>query len=121
MTETRNETRIIVNEDVPMVTIIREFDASPDKVFRAHADPELVARWNGPDSVKMAIDHFDCRTGGSYRFVHTRADDSLGDDFEAWFHGSFHDVVPNELIVQTFTWEGMPEGVALEKLRFEDL
>ena len=23
--------------------------------------------------------------------------------------------------MQTFTWEGMPEGVALETLRFEDL
>ena len=24
-------------------------------------------------------------------------------------------------IVQTFTWEGVPDGVALETLRFEDL
>ena len=28
---------------------------------------------------------------------------------------------PNELIVQTFTFEGMPDGVALEKLVLEDL
>ena len=27
----------------------------------------------------------------------------------------------NELIVQTFTFEGLPDGVALEKLRFEDV
>ena len=28
---------------------------------------------------------------------------------------------PDELIVQTFTFEGFPDGVALEKLVFEDL
>jgi uncharacterized protein YndB with AHSA1/START domain len=40
---------------------------------------------------------------------------------EFWFHGSFHEVRENELIVQTFTWEGMPDGVALEKVRLTDL
>ena len=29
---------------VPAVTIVREFDATPDKVFRAHVDPELAKR-----------------------------------------------------------------------------
>ena len=59
--------------------------------------------------------HFDCRTGGSYRYVHRRDGEEYG------FHGCFHEVRPNELIVQTFTFEGMPDGVALEKLVFEDL
>ena len=40
---------------------------------------------------------------------------------EYGFHGSFHEVRPDELIVQTFTYEGMPESVALEKVVFEDL
>jgi uncharacterized protein YndB with AHSA1/START domain len=63
----------------------------------------------------MRIDHFDCRTGGSYRYVHV----SDGDEFG--FHGSFHEVRPSELIVQTFTFEGEPDGVALERMVFEDL
>jgi uncharacterized protein YndB with AHSA1/START domain len=63
----------------------------------------------------MRIDHFDCRTGGSYRYIHTRGEDEFG------FHGCFHEVRPSELIVQTFTFEGMPDGVALERLVFEDL
>ena len=41
-------------------------------------------------------------------------------DFETSFHGCFHTVRP-ERIVQTFTWEGEPDGVALETLTFEDL
>lgn len=40
---------------------------------------------------------------------------------EYGFRGCFHEVRPCELIVQTFTFEGMPDGVALERLRFEDV
>ena len=112
---TTNETQIIVETEVPMVRIIREFDAPPEKVYRAHTDPELFTQWNGPDSLSTRLDHFDCRTGGAYRYTMTR------DDFEAGFHGSFHDVIPNELIVQTFTPDGAPDLVILEKHRFEDL
>ena len=110
-----NETQIDVDTKVPLVRITREFDASPAKVFRAHADPELVARWNGPRGMEVHIDHLDCRTGGSYRYVHVRGDEEYA------FRGSFHEVRPDELIVQTFTYEGMPDGVALQKLAFEDL
>jgi uncharacterized protein YndB with AHSA1/START domain len=39
---------------------------------------------------------------------------------EFGFHGCFHEVRPDR-IVQTFTFEGDPDGVALETLWFEDL
>jgi uncharacterized protein YndB with AHSA1/START domain len=109
------ETQIEVDPEVPLVRITREFDASPEKVFRAHVDPDLVARWTGPRDLEMAIDSWDCRTGGSYRYVMRRGGDEFG------FRGTFHEVRPGELIVQTFTFEGVPDGVALEKLVFEDL
>jgi uncharacterized protein YndB with AHSA1/START domain len=112
---TRHETQILADPDVPLVRIVREFDATPDKVFRAHTDPELVVQWLGPRDLTMTIDSFDCRTGGSYRYLHIRDGEEYG------FHGCFHEVRPNELIVQTFTFEGFPEGVALEKLVLEDL
>jgi uncharacterized protein YndB with AHSA1/START domain len=112
---TTHETQIVSDPDVPMVRIVREFDASREKVFRAHTDPELVAQWMGPRDLEMTVDHYDCRTGGSYRYLHKRGDEEYG------FHGSFHEVRPSELIVQTFTFEGVPDGVALEKLVLEDL
>jgi uncharacterized protein YndB with AHSA1/START domain len=115
MTTSTRQTEISVDPDVPLVRITREFDAPPEKVFRAHTDPDLVVRWNGPNSTEMRIDHYDCRTGGSYRYVH------IADGEEYGFRGSFHEVRPSELIVQTFTFEGMPDGVALERLVFEDL
>lgn len=115
MRTTTHETEIAVDPEVPLVRITREFDAPPAKVFRAHTDPDLVVQWLGPRRHEMRIDHFDCHTGGSYRYVHA------SDGNEYGFHGSFHEVRPSELIVQTFTFDGQPDGVALEKLVFEDL
>lgn len=115
MTTTTHETQIHVDPEVPLVRITREFDAPPDRVFRAHADPDLLVQWMGPRDVGMRIDHHDCRTGGSWRFVHTRGGEEYG------FFGSFHEVRPDELIVQTFTFEGVPDGVALERLELHDL
>ena len=115
MTISSRETQITVDTAVPLVRITREFDAPPEKVFRAHTDPKLVSRWLGPRRHEMLIDHYDCRTGGSYRYVHA------SDGNEYGFHGSFHEVRPSQLIVQTFTYEGIPEGVALQRVVFEDL
>lgn len=116
MTTTTNETQITVDPEVPRVIIVREFDAPAEKVFRAHADPELFVQWVGPDSLdRSVVDRWDFRTGGEWRYVSTR------DDEEYWFHGCFHEVRPNELIVQTFTFEGFPDGVSLERLQLEDL
>jgi uncharacterized protein YndB with AHSA1/START domain len=110
-----NETEIHVDTEVPLVRITREFDAPLDKVFRAHTDPDLFARWNGPHGMETRIDHHDCRTGGAYRYA------MVADGEEYGFYGAFHEVRPGELIVQTFTFEGEPDGVSLDKLMFTDL
>jgi uncharacterized protein YndB with AHSA1/START domain len=115
MTTTTRETEITADSMVPLIRITRDFDAPPAKVFRAHTDPELLLKWLGPCDLEMHVDTFDCRSGGSYRYVHTRGDDSFG------FHGCFHEVRPSELIIQTFTFEGEPDGVALERLSLEEL
>ena len=115
MNTTARETQITADPDVPLVRITREFDAPPEKVFRAHTDPDLLVQWLGPRETKMRIDHYDCRTGGSYRYVH------VSDGEEYGFRGCFHEVRPAELIIQTFTFEGQPDGVSLERLVLEDL
>jgi uncharacterized protein YndB with AHSA1/START domain len=115
MTISTREAEIAADPTVPLVRITREFDAPPAKVFRAHTDPALVAQWMGPRGMETRVDEYDCRTRGSYRYVMSR------DGEEYAFSGTFHEVRPAELIVQTFTFEGDPDGVALEKLVFEDL
>jgi uncharacterized protein YndB with AHSA1/START domain len=113
---TTHKTQIDVDTEVPLVRITREFDAPVAKVFRAHTDAELIKRWLGPRDVDMTVDRWDCRTGGEYRFIHSRD----GEDYA--FHGSFHEVRPEDgVIVQTFTFEGVPDHVALERMELTDL
>jgi len=114
-TTSTREADIHVDPDVPLVRITRDFDFPVDKVFRAHVEPDLFVRWMGPRGLEMTVDAFDCRTGGGYRYTHADENGVYA------FYGSFHEVRPGELIVQTFTFEGFPDGVALEKLVFEDV
>ncbi len=110
-----NQTEIILDEKVPLVRIVREFDAPPEKVFRAHTDPDLLSRWLGPRDLTMTVDHYECRTGGAYRYLHSRGDEEYA------FYGSFHEVREPDTIVQTFTYEGFPDSVSLERLTLEEL
>ena len=109
---------------VPIIRMTRDFAATPAQLFRAHTDPELFVRWVGPDGMTTTLDRWDASTGGSWRYVAVRAaqpsERSSDVSAEFAFHGCFHEVRPDR-IVQTFTWEGDPDGVALETLDFDDL
>jgi uncharacterized protein YndB with AHSA1/START domain len=108
------DTTIEADPKVPIIRLTRDFAATPEQLFRAHTDPRLFVQWNGPNSLTTRIDQWDARSGGSFRFVSSR------DGEEYAFRGCFHEIRPDR-IVQTFTYEGDPEGVALETLWFEDL
>ncbi|MBO3741238.1 SRPBCC family protein [Actinoplanes flavus] len=108
------ETTIEADPKLPIIRLTRDFAATPAQLLRAHTDPEIFVLWNGPDSLTNTIDYWDARTGGSWRYVSRRGDEEYA------FRGTFHEVGP-ERIVQTFTFEGQPDGVALEALWFEDL
>jgi uncharacterized protein YndB with AHSA1/START domain len=109
-------TEAIIEADpkVPIIRITRDFAATPEQLFRAHTDPKLFVQWIGPGSLDTRVDYWDARSGGSWRFVSSR------DGEEHAFRGCFHEVSQDRL-VQTFTYEGFPDGVALETLTFEDL
>ena len=112
-TSTR-QTTITADPNLPTIRIEREFDAPVERVFRAWTDPELFARWIGPAGMGATILEWDATDNGKWRW-------SSGEgEHVQHFRGSFHTVRPDK-IVQTFTWEGMPDGVALETLTFEDL
>jgi len=114
--DSRNRTEVVVLEEVPGVRITRDFDAPVERVFRAWTDPDQFRRWIGPRDLDTAIEHWEARTGGSWRYAARRHGEEI-----ARFYGSFHEVRPNERLVQTFTWEGAPDGVSLEVLTLEDL
>lgn len=111
-TTTAREATITADEKLPIIRITRDFDATPAQLMRAHLDPELFVRWVGPDGMDTTVDVWDVRDGGSWRYVAGRDGEEFG------FRGCFHRI-GEDTIVQTFTWEGMPEEVSLETLRFE--
>src|SRR5258708_27160177 len=102
MTTKTRETEIVADPEVPLVRITRDFDAPPEKVFRAHTDPELVVRWLGPRSLEMHIDHYDCRTGGRPPCPPPRGPD------EGAVRARFAQGPPQRRVVQTFTSAGEP-------------
>jgi uncharacterized protein YndB with AHSA1/START domain len=111
-----NPTIITAPQGTPFIDVVREFEASRAKVFRASTDPELVARWLGPREMEMDLRAYDARTGGSYSYVHR---DAAGDEHA--FRGVFHTVVPEERIVQTFEYAGAPDLVSVDHTTYEDL
>ncbi|XVQ15618.1 SRPBCC family protein [Spirillospora sp. CA-255316] len=111
---TITQTAIEADPGLPVIRTARDFAATPERLLRAHTDPALFARWVGPDSMTTRIEHWDARTGGSWRYVSVRG----GAEYR--FHGCFHEVRPDR-IVQTFAFEGDPDHVALETLWFQDL
>ena len=111
-----NALTLTVPGDLPYIDYEREFEFPVAEVFRAHKDPELVAQWLGPRRLKMEIDHYDFRTGGSYGYTH------LDPDGTAYgFNGVFHTIRENEFVIQTFEFDGYPDVVSIEYLTFEDL
>jgi uncharacterized protein YndB with AHSA1/START domain len=92
------------------ILITREFDAPRHLVFRAYTTPELIKRWWGGDRGEVTLAEVDLRVGGGWRFV------LAAHGVEVGFHGEYREIVPNERIVATEVFEGMPEAEAVNTL-----
>ncbi|MDX2973860.1 SRPBCC family protein [Kribbella solani] len=108
-----SETTINTPAGTPFVEVTREFDATPAQLFQVVTDRDLVAQWLGPRDLDATIEEYDVRPGGKYRYIHR------DDQGEYAFHGVFHTVEQDKLIIQTFEWEGAPGEVCLEKMTLE--
>jgi len=91
------------------ILITREFDAPKHLVYKAFTTPELVKRGWHANRGEATIAEIDLRVGGAWRYVMV-----TGDGFEVGFHGEYLEIVPNERIVTTEVYEGLPEGVSEE-------
>ena len=104
-----SKTEITAEPGIPMIIITREFDAPRELVFRAHTNPDLLVQWLGPRDLATAIDRYEVRNGGAWRYVQT---DAAGNTYG--FHGVFHGDPSPDAIVQTFEFEGAPGHVCLQ-------
>ena len=93
------------------ILITREFDAPAHLVFQAWTTPELVRRWWHAKRGEVTTCEIDLRVGGKWRSVMV-----TDGGFEVGFHGEYREIVPNERIVSTEVYEGMPDGEAVDTL-----
>jgi uncharacterized protein YndB with AHSA1/START domain len=87
------------------ILITREFDAPKELVYKAWTTPELVKRWWSAKRGETTVAEIDLRAGGKWRSAMV-----TDDGMEVAFHGEYHEVVPNERIVSTEIFEGIPNG-----------
>ena len=93
------------------ILITREFDAPKHLVYKAWTTPELVRRWWNAKRGEVTTCEIDLRVGGTWRYVMVTPD-----GMEVGFHGEYREIVPNERIVSTEVFEGMPDAAALNTL-----
>jgi uncharacterized protein YndB with AHSA1/START domain len=113
MTTTPARSKITKPSD-RQIRVERVFDASVDRVWRAFTDPKLVAQWWGRGNT-LVIERMEVERGGHWRYVEHAPDGTHG------FEGRYREVTPQERIVRTFEWDGMPGYVIVESMELEDI
>jgi uncharacterized protein YndB with AHSA1/START domain len=97
------------------ILITREFDAPKHLVYKAYTTPELVRRWWSGEQGEVTSIDIDLRVGGTWRYVMKATE-----GFEVAFHGEYREIVPNERIVTTEVFEGMPDAEAVDTVIFTE-
>jgi uncharacterized protein YndB with AHSA1/START domain len=78
-------------------------------VYQAYTTPELVKRWWHANRGEVKLVEVDLRVGGRWRYAMVTPDGT-----EVAFHGEYREIVPNERLVSTEVYEGLPPGVSEE-------
>jgi uncharacterized protein YndB with AHSA1/START domain len=96
------------------VALDRVIAAPRSKVYRAWLDPEVLARWMGPDDFSVVVATVDERIGGAHYIEMLDAD---GDRHT--FESVIEELVPDERIVLTWRFHHDGEDTLLT-LTFRD-
>ena len=116
MRMTSSGTAVVTLPTDTQILITREFDAPRHLVYRAFTTPELIKRWWSGDRGEVTMVEVDLRVGGKWRYVMT-----ANGGVEVAFHGEYREIVPNERIVSTEVYEGVPDGEALDTHTFTEM
>ena len=89
----------------PSLTLKRRFNAAPEKIYAAWADPQKLVQWFGPGSVEEGSvkADIDLRVGGRYRISFN----TKGTYNEVG--GVYREVIPNQRLVFSWAWHSTPE------------
>jgi uncharacterized protein YndB with AHSA1/START domain len=116
MAVTSSRSAIVTLPTDEQILITREFDAPAHLVYEAYTTPEHIRRWWHAKCGEMTVADVDLRVGGGWRYAMVTPDGS-----EVGFHGEFREIVPNERIVSTEVFEGMPGAEALDTVTFAEV
>jgi uncharacterized protein YndB with AHSA1/START domain len=111
-------TEIIAEEGKQELFIVREFDASRERVFEAFSNPEILCQFFAPFDLTMHFNHHDYKSGGSYSWCNKKGEKTV-----CTFSGVIHELTPPLRIIQTAEYMEMPVrgNVVLEIITFEEL
>jgi uncharacterized protein YndB with AHSA1/START domain len=112
---TRKGTAVVTLPTDTEILITREFDAPRRLVYKAWTTPELIKRWWSGERGEVTLAEVDLRIGGTWRYVMM-----AHGGFEVAFHGEYREIVPNERVVTTEVYEGMPDGQAVNTITFTE-
>jgi uncharacterized protein YndB with AHSA1/START domain len=112
---TTSKSAVVTLPTDTQILITREFDAPRHLVYRAYTTPELIKRWWAGERGEVTSAEVDLRPGGTWRYVMT-----ANGGFEVAFHGEYQEIVPDERIVTTDVFEGMPDAAALTTTTFAE-
>jgi uncharacterized protein YndB with AHSA1/START domain len=90
----------------PSLTLKRRLNAPPAKIYAAWTDPQKIAHWFGPSTVKAGSlrAETDLHVGGRFRISF---DGENGEYFEVG--GVYREIVPNARLVFSWAWHSTPE------------
>ena len=109
-------TAVVTLPEPTQILITREFDAPRHLVYLAWTTPELIRRWWGGDRGECTSAEVDLRVGGRWRYVMI-----ANGGFEVAFHGEYSEVVPDDRLVSTEVYEGMPDAGAVNTLTLAEI
>jgi uncharacterized protein YndB with AHSA1/START domain len=112
---TSSHTAVVTLPTDTQILITREFAAPKHLVYRAWTTPDLIKRWWSGDRGEVTSVEVDLRVGGTWRYVMT-----ANAGFEVAFHGEYREIVPNERIVATEVYEGVPDAYAITTATFTE-
>ena len=113
--KTSSGTAVVTLPTDTQILITREFNAPGHLVYKAYTTPELIKRWWSGDRGEVTLAEVDLRVGGRWRYLM-----KANGGFEVGFHGEYREIVPNERLVTTEIYEGMPEGEAVVTHTFSE-
>lgn len=95
----------LVTEGDRFVVVKRRFEASPEAVYRAHLDPDLIKEWMlGPDGWTMPVCINEAKPGGKIRYEWS---DGKGRGFYVHVERMhMPDPTPDNHVVTTFAADG---------------